>query len=401
MQLARVNRQSDPLGRYYTDAFIGAALVGAMQPKAPKTVLDLGAGAGSLSAEAVKVWTQANFVTVDIDRKAKCAQLFKTHGPAFNHYVGDALDFSLAELIGLGWAQADAAICNPPYLRPKWKKHFLHILEEAGLSSILPRITEVSSDVLFVAQNLRMLKNEGKLGLILPDGIIAGEKYAKFRRTLLERHSVEKVIELPRLAFKNTDARAHIVVISKNARPGDFVPVQQLDEDGKLSNPINVPTCESHKRLDYSFLLGRSKNFRSASIADVTDFISRGSYSSVSRKEVDFPVFHTTDYHSESVPSKFYLSKRQISRCSGVMATRGDILIARVGRNLSSKACLVSRDGYVAISDCIWLLRVESKFRDKIFRFLRSEDGRAALESVTQGVGARFITSRSLRELCY
>ncbi len=70
MQLSRLLKTSDPLGRYYTDAQVGALLVQAMKLDQPNTVLDLGAGDGALVGAAAKVWTQSRFITVDIDRKA-------------------------------------------------------------------------------------------------------------------------------------------------------------------------------------------------------------------------------------------------------------------------------------------------------------------------------------------
>lgn len=75
---------------------------------------------------------------------------------------------------------AHSALCNPPYIRPGWRSHFGQILEDAGLSGVFPHIKCVPADILFIAQNLRFLRPSGKLGLILPDGIIAGEKCGAF-----------------------------------------------------------------------------------------------------------------------------------------------------------------------------------------------------------------------------
>lgn len=401
MQLAREAKTSDPLGRYYTESIVSATLARAMTVKSPKKVLDLGAGSGCLSAEASKIWVKATFVTVDIDRKARCALLPKTHGSAFNHFFVDALELSLAERLGLQWGQIDAAVCNPPYLRPQWRKHFSNILEDANLSHTVQKIGDVSADLLFVAQNLRMLISGGRLGLILSDGIIAGEKYAAFRKALVDMHCIEKVIELPRRAFKNTDAKAHIVVLSKDKNTNEYIPVQKLFQNGNLSSALNVPAEESIHRLDYSYLAGRANNRYSRTLGDAAERIVRGSFSSSDRIQLDFPVFHTTDFpkSSNSVPARFYLSKRQTALCEGILARHGDILIARVGRNLSSKVCKVNLNGFIAISDSVFLLRTSSNNINELFNFIKSENGRLELERLSQGVGAKFITSRSLGEL--
>ncbi len=401
MILAREAKRSDPLGRYYTDSLIGQYLVTAMNISRPKTVIDLGAGSGVLVQEASKVWRNSNFFTVDIDKKAQSANFPSTHGTKFKHQIADALDESLAEKLGLGWAKADAAICNPPYLLPKWKKHFEEILEEAGLRQFAPKTGDVSADLLFIAQNLRMLKNGGKLGLILPDGIIAGEKYRPLRKALIAMHCIEKVIELPRRAFKDTEAKAHIMILSKNCSSNENIQVSKVNVDGSLSDEILIPTENFTKRLDYSYIRGTMKFKGRRKISEVAEKIFRGSISSVQRSLVEMPVFHTTDFSTSEahVPNRFYLSNKNASLYDGRVAEKGDILIGRVGRNLSSKICMVSRKGFVPISDCVIALRAKECIRDELFKFLRSAHGRECIETGAKGVGAKFITASSLSEI--
>lgn len=399
MQLTHRTKNSDPLGRYYTKPKIGALLVEAMGLPHPSTVLDLGAGDGSLVGEASKVWTSASFITVDIDANASSSMLPTLRGSAFKHLMADALDARLADQLGINWGEADAALCNPPYVRPKWKKQFAEILEDAGLSHVLPRLKDVPADLLFIAQNLRLLRTGGRLGLILPDGIVSGEKFAVFRKTLIQKHSVERVIELPRRIFRNTDAKAHIVIVAKHGMGSDHITVQRLEADGILSSPCLIPAVSAVKRFDYSYIAKNVVRNETRKIGDETIFICRGSFSSSFRKTVGFPIFHTSDISADDVfvPSSFNLPKECVAD-SCVVAVPGDILVARVGRNLSQKVCMV-RKGRVVISDCLLLLRVNEGNRNNVFSFLRSSEGRLLLEASAHGVGAKFITTKSLLEL--
>lgn len=401
MNLARQAKRSDPLGRYYTDTHIGQRLVMAMNISCPKTVIELGAGSGVLVREAAKVWKKSNFFTVDIDGNALSASFPYTLGKKFKHSTADALDQALAEKLGVGWAKADAAICNPPYLLPKWKIHFEEILEEAGLRQFAPKKGDIPADLLFIAQNLRMLKNGGKLGLILPDGIIAGEKYRPLRKALINMHCIEKVIELPRRTFSNTDAKTHILVLSKNLNSNESIFISRINRDGSVSEEIKLPTENFTKRLDYSYVKGTKKFRGKRKVSEVVETIFRGSISSVERKSILCPVFHTTDFSAAdmNVPSNFYITQGQASSYPGRLATTGDILVARVGRNLSSKICMVRERGFVPISDCILALRVNGSVRDELFNFLRSERGTHSIETGTKGVGAKFITADSLGEI--
>jgi len=404
MQISSISKTSDPLGRYYTDSVVGSLLVKTMGLICPSTVLDLGSGDGALVGEAAKIWENTHFITVDIDANVGSTMLQQLNGRKFTHHITDALDFALAERLGLRQGEADAALCNPPYLRPRWKKHFAEILEDAGLSHVLPRMSEFPSDLLFIAQNLRLLRDDGRLGLILPDSIISGEKFTSFRKTLAEKHRIERVIELPRRIFRNTDAKAHILVVSKHGEASDHITIQRLEENGSLSPQLKLPVDCAEKRLDYSYVVQKHGciDFKERSIGSVTCCVLRGSVSSACRKHAYLPVFHTTDFpfYEDFVPHTYVLPNEAEYAVTGIIASQGDILVARVGRNLSQKVCMV-RSGRVAISDCILMLKVVPEYRETVLTFLRSKNGKIALEAASHGVGAKFITKHSLLEITF
>jgi type I restriction enzyme M protein len=368
-----------------------------MGKRSPGLALDLGAGDGALVRQASTVWKETQFITVDIDKNAGSVELPASGGDKFKHYVADALSRNLSERLAVNLGGADAALCNPPYIRPRWKKHFGEILEEAGLSHVLPKMSDAPSDLLFIAQNLRFLRSGGHLGLILPDGIIAGERFQAFRETLARKHKIERVIELPRRIFKGTDAKAHIVVLAKDGGGSSRIKIQRVENDGALSNSIALPPDFAKLRLDYSHYVSKDKHEgESLTIRNVAIMAARGNCSSAQRRGMSVPVFHTTEFDaSGTVPSSFVLSKQDSSVATGLVAMPGDILVARVGRNLEGKVCRVRR-GYVILSDCIFALRVLPEYREPVFSFLTSQAGRDALASASHGVAARFITTEAL-----
>lgn len=404
MQLENSRSTSDALGRYYTKSNVGELLVNAIAGSKPGTVLDLGSGDGALTTAAARVWGDATYFTVDIDKSAASAKFGDVHGKGFKHHVGDALASSIEKRLGLGLGSADLALCNPPYIRPKWRKNFGSILEDAGLSGVVPKLADVSADVLFIAQNLRFLKKGGRLGLILPDGFIAGEKFSVIRNLLVKNHCLERVIELPRHIFKNTEAKAHIVILSKSMSGNDNISVQRLEADGQLSRQLLHPYSDEVGRLDYSYLMAQSniaKTHRFA-VGEIASDVRRGNISSAQRGELNFPVLHTTDLdaHSASVPRQYLLSDLEAQHVSGIVAVPGDIVLARVGRNLEEKVVLVT-GGNVVISDSLFRLRVCNEFRHHLFRFLKSHDGRHSLSTSSHGVGAKFLTKDAILKILF
>jgi len=396
-------RTSDHLGRYYTQETVASLLISSMKLATPGTVIDLGAGDGALVTEAANQWVAERYLTVDIDEQADSGRLPTLRGPSFVHFTGDALDLKLGDRIGLGWSQACAAVCNPPYIRPIWQEHFGNILEEVGLSHVLPEAKSAPAGILFAAQNLRFLKSGGKLGLILPDGLITGERFGRFRRALIENHSLELVIELPRNIFRKTEAQTHIVILSKDGAQKSTVPSRKLELNGVLSEAVNIPSEEAIARIDYSHhVQNKSKKTRTRikrKLSDLISSVSRGSYSSSSRKLVKLPIFHITDLsdYESNISPRFLVSQSDAEALGGSYAREGDILVARVGRNLSKKVVLV-KNGPILITDCFFALTPKSS-SDEVLRLLTSDSGRAQLDKISQGVGARFITAARLLDL--
>ena len=100
------------------------------------------------------------------------------------------------------------------------------------------------------------------------------------------------------------------------------------------------------------------------------------------------------------VPRRFIVSQRVAASAGGTVAKSGDIVLARVGRNLSLKVARVSR-GSVLISDCIWVLEPFPGQAEALFNNLTSLEGRALLDAAAHGVGARFLTANSLLKLSF
>lgn len=193
-------------------------------------------------------------------------------------------------------------------------------------------------------------------------------------------------------------------MLTKRRAGNGNIQVQKLGDDGLLSQPILISPDTAAARLDYSYLASQRQTRRRRSgffaLRDITQLITRGSYMSSQRKGLSFPVFHTTDFVDGSpiVPSQFWLTKEAQRVANGVLAQSGDILVARVGRNLHQKIGIVTGET-VAVSDCILVLRVEPQYQKRVFDFLAGAKGRAALLGASHGVGAAFITIDALQSL--
>jgi len=404
--MQKFSKGTDYLGRYYTRDYISSVLVGLVENEMPGNVLDLGSGDGALSTAALARWDESKVFSVDIDcsliSKSRHLKLLSLEG-RYKHIIADALSHDLPSFIDPSISKLDIAVCNPPFIIPEWKKEFGEILEDAGFSGCLPVISNIDAAFIFLAQNLRLLSENGSLSIILPDSLISSHKYKGFRKELLDQYRVRKVVKLPRGSFQRTEALASIVVIEK-ARPFDiFIPITKISNGKEILNSVQVPLDRAVDRLDYDFhvfekirIENHSKN--SISLGDSGAEIKRGILSSKQAKLSSFPVLHTTDLLADKYGKWCDLSSYTSSEPVNLLkAHPGDILIGRVGRNLEMKVIGVEK-GNPIITDCLYILRVSEKLRRKALVSLTSDYGKKWLASRAYGVAARHLSKKDLME---
>lgn len=408
--LLRASATADSWGRYYTADWVSQSLVKAINAGRPSVIVELGAGRGALAVAAAEKWKRAQVVTVDMDQSTAghLGGLATRELGAHRHHIHDALDDNLANRIGLSLGSVDVAVCNPPYVRPRWRASFGRILEDAGLSGALKSIHDAGADLLFIAQNLRLLRQHGKLGLILPDGLITAEKFAGVRSTLLREHLVEQVVQLPRGVFSGTEAQTYLVVLAKRSGETDLVTLRRVDSDGTVSQPVSIVADLAQRRLDYAYhssvqdQRSSRKGRRRQAVRDVTLEVTRGTFSSQQISQCDWPVFHLNDFVADDfvVPKRFRLSQRALKAlpANTRISVPGDILVARIGRNLHQKVAVVEH-GPCVVSDCVFTLRVRAEDRQTLLKFLTSQRGRQALEATAHGVGARYLSMADLLDI--
>jgi type I restriction enzyme M protein len=378
-------------------------LVAQIAIRHPKIVLDLGSGGGALSQAAATRWRNAKIHAVEGDFSASTnhssASLVRT-------YQADALAPNLSKAIGVQLGTVQAAVCNPPFIRPRWRRHFSKILKESGLADCYSAFQDAGAAVLFLGQNLRFLKDGGELGLIVPDGIVSGHSHRKLRQLLLGQHSIVDIIELPPSTFRSTEVKSHILIVRKNSQ-GSAVRLRRLEPDGQLSSPRFASATDGVHRLDFSYYQNRLPDLSQLKpprlvtrVADLKPELQRGRASTSDFASMP-PIVHTTNLSADPTlaPGKrFRWSKRMADAHNQVLAWPGDILLARVGRNLEHKVAIL-RDGPVAISDCVYRLRVEDSVRRRVWTFLISAKGREALSVAASGSAARHLSRAELMAL--
>jgi type I restriction enzyme M protein len=383
---------SDPLCRYYSLPHVSELLVKTMPSAAVSSIVDLGAGNGTLSDAAVLRWADATVTTVDLDATCGVARRSPDALGRRMHYTLDALDPEITSKLSFA-GNFDAALCNPPFRRIRWREGYDRVLSEAGLDRCFSSKGDVTAEALFLAQNMRLVRRGGSIGLVVPDSFVSGTRARALRKNLLERHSVRAVVQLPPRSFSKTEARSFLLVLENRGHPGTVVHLHKFSLQSGLSEAIALNPVLGEHRLDYDFHL-LDRNGRLSTLASLGADIKRGRLTaSESRTAREF-VFHTTDY--ASIPDPGFVGPCHTTDFPS--AKPGDILLARVDRQLETKVTIVL-DGQFAVSDCIFIVRVPALHRQRVYSTLRSELGRKKLKAISRGVGARHISKSELLHL--
>jgi type I restriction enzyme M protein len=388
------------LNRFYTRPEVGQLLTAELGPAEPRRVVDLGAGEGSLSSAVARRWPGLDVTTVDIDEGCVAGlqeRLAAEGASAHRHCACDVLDIDLPATIGGGGY--DLAVCNPPFYRPAWDRSFARILQAADFADACASVADCTAEILFFAQILRLLEDGGRIAFIVPDGLATGWRALNFRTALLERHQLKAVIQLPPYSFRDTEAYCFVLIVEKGKAQADApIKLVRMSEDGEVLEPVWIDEAAARTRLDHAFHSAQGGFDHGFTLRELGAEIRRGALSTVDRRHADFPVFHTGDFPARG---DYVALGNEVGSVAGrklVVAEAGDILMARVDRELHDKiACVAS--GSIAITDCVYRIRLPAEHRARAFAALSAGDARQRIIATTKGVGARLIGKGDLLDL--
>ncbi|MFK5936809.1 MAG: N-6 DNA methylase, partial [Sulfurimonas sp.] len=114
-------------------------------------------------------------------------------------------------------------------------------------------------DLAFVQHMVSVLKNDGRMGVVLPHGILfRGGTEGKIRQGLLNDDIVEAIVGLPEKLFYNTGIPASIIIINKSKAPNlknkvVFIDASNEYKDGKNQNTLSE---ENIKKIVDAHTLG-------------------------------------------------------------------------------------------------------------------------------------------------
>jgi type I restriction enzyme M protein len=379
------------LGQFYTQDNISNLLVSKISTKNPKNVIELGFGSGSLVRAAKFRWKNSQIIGCDIDPDN--VKNLKSEFPNTNAFLINGLSSKLSSDLKVGIGTIDVGICNPPYLKIKKTKEVGKIIENANLGK-LNEYNIVTSDLVFLAQNLRLIKENGELAIILPDGLITSHQFLNFRKNLLNNYHLRGIIELPEKVFEKTEAKTHILIIKKVKKSNYETKIYKSDNNGNIVDSFSIKKQSLIYRMDYNYFKWKNnKSTEGTTLRNLGVKINRGSFSHKALKSMNNDYLHTSDLKNNLNYGSFKSNLRLVKkyRC----AEEGDLIIARVGKRCLQKALIVKK-GAILFSDCLYVLKIPVEHRNRVFKAFNSDYGKNWINAHAHGVCAKVISKSDL-----
>jgi type I restriction enzyme M protein len=238
-------------GEFYTPSEVVWLLVSLLKPTAGMRIYDPTAGSGGMliqsrnyliekgdNAQNLSLYGQE----MNLNTWAISKMNMFLHG-VFNADIrkgdtlGDPQHISGGELMSF-----DRVIANPPFSLKKWGKD----AADADPFGRYPYGTppKDAGDLAFIQHMIASLNAEGKMGVVVPHGVLfRGASEKEIRKGILEDDLLEAVIGLPSALFYGTGIPAALLIINKNKpveRKGKvlFINGELEYQEGKNQNKL-------------------------------------------------------------------------------------------------------------------------------------------------------------------
>jgi type I restriction enzyme M protein len=210
-------------GEFYTPRMVVRLIVELLQPREGMRICDPTCGSGGMLIECAHYLERhgQNHKNLSLFGQEKnlgtwaiCKMNMLLHGlPDARIEKGDTIrDPKLRE--GEGLMLFDRVIANPPFSLDEWGREIAEHDPHGRFRFGIP--PKAKGDLAFVQHMLATTNGSGKVGVVMPHGILrrAGSE-AEIRRGFIREDLVEAVIGLPENLFYGTDIPAALLVLSR------------------------------------------------------------------------------------------------------------------------------------------------------------------------------------------
>ena len=311
--------------KYYTPPQIAEFLITHLDIKMPSKTIDICCGSCNLLHAVKKRWKKTKLYGIDIiDLESHDVEYIKSDGRKF------AIDNN---------SKFELIVANPPFDRLKKRGEFKKLFENLPFKYTTSRL-----EIEMLLANLKILKENGTLMIIMPITFAIGNTNIKLKKFLAKHYSIKKIFYLPDDVFGTANIASCALIINNS------------NEQSKKTMTYTIESCsDGYKLTDGKEL---SQNIMETGIwhtkANNNVFskkIRRGNISSHYFTDKGMPILHIAKLAEEWIPSTRYVTEVNET---AVYANSGDIIISRIGK--SAGRWYKYKGSRMPISDCLFVI---------------------------------------------
>jgi type I restriction enzyme M protein len=143
----------------------------------------------------------------------------------------------------------DVVVANPPFSLDKWGADFAENdpFMRFNHYEVPPKS---KGDYAFVIHMIKSLNEHGRMGVVLPHGVLfRGASEGKIRQKLIEQNLLDAIIGLPANLFFGTGIPAVILILKKNRINKDILFIDSSSEDVEKGKNQNILTTENISKI--------------------------------------------------------------------------------------------------------------------------------------------------------
>lgn len=241
-------------GEFFTPSEVSTLLAKLVEPKEGDRIYDPTCGSGSLLIKASQEVGSPNFAIYGQEKNGQTHALCR-----MNMYLHEINDAKIA------WGDTirnplhveddklmkfDIVVANPPFSLDKWGADFAENdpyrrFNDYGLPP------KSKGDYAFVTHMIKSLNEKGRMGVVLPHGVLfRGASEGRIREKLINENLLDAVIGLPANLFFGTGIPAIILLFKKNRTHKDILFIDASREFDKAKNQNNLADEYIAKILD-------------------------------------------------------------------------------------------------------------------------------------------------------
>jgi len=270
-------------GQFYTPSEVSkviAKVIGIHHAKRQDwTVYDPTCGSGSLLLKAadetehgITIYGQENDVAT---RALAKMNMILHNNPTADIWRGNTISAPHFKNKDGTLQQFDFVVANPPFSTKSWSNGINPEEDEFGRFEGFGIPPKKNGDYAFLLHMIKSLKSTGKVGVILPHGVLfRGNAEAEIRKNIIKRGYIKGIIGLPTNLFYGTSIPACIIIIDKEnaeSRKGIFM-IESSKGFYKDGNKNRLRSRDIHKIVDvFTKQLEIPKYSRMVSLSEISD----------------------------------------------------------------------------------------------------------------------------------